>query len=156
METAVMTNTETAQALYDYFGQGNVPAILELLTDDIKWTCPGPTEILPYAQVYNGKKGVTEFFRLIYANKDFPKFEVRELIAEGDKVVALGYWDAKSKKTGNPYSGEWAMCFISEMGNYVSTENIMTHIVRQWLPGDKIDSYKFEHPFRLSSIMPAS
>jgi ketosteroid isomerase-like protein len=116
METTVMTNKEMSQALYDYFGQGNVAAILDLVTDDIKWTCPGPTEILPYAQVYNGKKGVEEFFRLIYANKDFPKFEVKELIGEGDKVVALGHWDAKSKKTGSPYSGDWAMAFYFRDG----------------------------------------
>ena len=84
---------------------------LDLVTDDVTWTCPGPTEILPYAQVYKGKEGVAEFFRLIYDNKDFPGFEVTELIGEGDKVVALGHWDAKSKKTGNAYSGDWAMAF---------------------------------------------
>jgi len=111
METLVTTNKEIAKAVYDYFGEGNVPAILELLTDDIQWTCPGPANILPYAQVFMGKQGVNNFFRLISENKDFPKFEVREYIAEGDKVVAIGYWDAKSKKTGNPYSGDWAMVF---------------------------------------------
>jgi ketosteroid isomerase-like protein len=116
METTVMTNKEIAQAVYKHFGEGNVPAILELVTDDIKWTCPGPTEILPYAQIYHGKQGVSDFFRLIYANKDFPTFEVKELIAEGDKVVALGYWDAKSKKTGNSYSGDWAMVFYFKDG----------------------------------------
>ena len=111
METAVMTNKDLAQAIYDYFGQGNVQAILDMCTDDITWTCPGPTEILPYAQVHKGKKGVENFFRDIYANKDFPSFEIYEYISEGDKVVALGHWDAKSKKTGNPYSGDWAMVF---------------------------------------------
>lgn len=116
METSVMTNKGIAQSIYDYFGQGNVPAILDMVTDDVKWTCPGPAEILPYAQEYHGKKGVEEFFRLIYANKDFPKFEVRELIGEGDKVVALGHWDAISKKTGKPYSGDWAMAFYFKDG----------------------------------------
>jgi len=43
METAVMTNKESVQTLYDLFGQGNVPAILDLVTDDITWTCPGPS-----------------------------------------------------------------------------------------------------------------
>ncbi len=116
METLVITNKESVQTLYDLFGKGNVPAILELVTDDIKWTCPVPASILPYAQVYHGKKGVAEFFRLIYANKDFPGFEVRELIEEGEKVVALGHWDAKSKKTGNSYSGDWAMVFYFRDG----------------------------------------
>ena len=116
MQTATMTNAEMAQELYDLFGRGDVPAILDLLTDDIKWTCPGPTEILPYARVYNGKQEVALFFKLIYENKDFPSFEAREFIAEGDKVVALGHWDAKSKKTGNPYSGDWAMAFYFRDG----------------------------------------
>ena len=116
MESSTSANTEMAQAVYSNFGEGNVPAILNLLTDDIKWTCPGPIDILPYARVYNGKTEVADFFKLIYANKDFPKFEAREFIAEGDKVVALGYWDAKSKKTGNPYSGYWAMAFYFRDG----------------------------------------
>src|SRR5947199_155215 len=50
------------------------------------------------------------------ANKDFSSFEAREVVADGDKVVALGHWDAKSKKTGNPYSGDWAMAFYFRDG----------------------------------------
>ena len=111
-----MTNKEITQALYGYFGEGNIPAILDSLTDDIKWTCPGPTEILPYARVFRGKQQVADFFRLINENKEFPKFEPREFIADGNKVVALGYWDAKSRKTGKPYSGDWAMVFYFRNG----------------------------------------
>jgi uncharacterized protein len=116
METVVMTNKEIAQALYGYFGDGDVLAILNLLTDDIKWTCPGPTEILPYARIYKGKQEVGDFFRLINENKEFPKFEPRTFIAEGDKVVTLGYWEAKSRKTGKAYSGDWAMAFYFRDG----------------------------------------
>jgi ketosteroid isomerase-like protein len=90
--------------------------LLNLLTDDIKWTCPGPRDILPYKGVFNGKQGVSEFFRLINENKEFPKFEPREYIAEGDKVVTLGHWNAKSRKTGKPYSGDWAMAFYFRDG----------------------------------------
>jgi len=36
METALMTNKKITQAVYDYFGQANIPAILDLVTDDIK------------------------------------------------------------------------------------------------------------------------
>ena len=111
-----MTNKDNAQAVYNYFGERNVSAILNLVTEDIKWPCPGPTDILPYARVYHGKQGVADFFRLIYENKDFPGFEVKEFIGEGDRVVALGHWDAKSKKTGNPYSGDWAMVFYFREG----------------------------------------
>ena len=30
-----MTNKETTQTIYDLFGKGDVPAILELVTDDV-------------------------------------------------------------------------------------------------------------------------
>jgi ketosteroid isomerase-like protein len=116
METAVMTNKEIAEAVYRYFGEGNVAAVLDLCTDDIKWTCPGPEDILPYTGTHVGKEGVAKFFKEIYANKDFPKFEVKDYVSEGNKVVALGYWDAKSKKTGKPYSGYWAMAFYFRDG----------------------------------------
>lgn len=116
MVTDVMTNTQMVQTIFRYFGEGNVPAILELLTDDTKWTSPGPNDILPHARVYNGKKEVAEFFKLMNENKEFSKFEPREFIAEGDKVVCLGSDEAKSKKTGKPHSSEWAMVFYFRDG----------------------------------------
>ena len=116
MATKVMTNTQSVQALFNFFGEGHIPAILEMITNDIKWTCPGPGDILPYARVYNGKQEVKDFFRLIYENKDFSSFEPREFIEEGNKVVALGHWVVKSKKTGKPYSGDWAMAFYFRDG----------------------------------------
>lgn len=111
-----MTNKTIVETAFGYFSEGNVPAILELVTDDIKWTCPGPAEILPYVGVFEGKQGVADFLRLIYENKEYHKFEVMEYIADGNKVVALGYWDASSKRTGKPYSGNWAMTFYFRDG----------------------------------------
>ena len=138
MEISLMTNKEMTMALYDYFGQGNVPAILDMVTDDIKWTCPGPSDILPYAQEYHGKEGVEEFFRLIYANKDFPKFEVRELIGEGDKGLrwGTGMQNQRKQVTSIPETGRWR--FISEMVSCMNTGSIMIPMVKQWLPQDKM------------------
>ena len=115
----------------NYFGEGNVSAIQELVTDDIKWTCPVPTEIY-FMRENNGKEDVANFFKLIYANKDFPKFKPREFVAEDDKVVVLGYWDAISKKTGKPYSGHWVMLFTSEMEKFTNTGNIMILMEKLW------------------------
>lgn len=32
-----MAHTETARAIYDAFGRGDVPAILDHLADDVEW-----------------------------------------------------------------------------------------------------------------------
>jgi len=116
METAALTNTQVVQQAYGYFGQGNIPALLDQLTDDVKWTVAGPTNILPWVGNRKGKQEVAEFFRLVDENNEFLQFEPREFIAEGDKVVTLGFLEAKSKKTGRVSKSEWAMVFTFKNG----------------------------------------
>ncbi|MDB5228768.1 MAG: hypothetical protein JWN78_2961 [Bacteroidota bacterium] len=116
METATMTNTMVVQQAYGHFGSGNIPALLDSLTDDVKWHEPGPKEILPWVGTYNGKQGVGEFFTTLDREIDFLKFEPREFIEQGNKVVALGYMEAKSKKTGRTSATDWAMVFTLKNG----------------------------------------
>jgi hypothetical protein len=42
-------NVKTAEEGYAAFGRGDLPAILELLTDDIEWIEPGPPDVIPAA-----------------------------------------------------------------------------------------------------------
>jgi hypothetical protein len=51
-------NVKTVQEGYAAFGRGDVPAILELLTDDIEWIEPGPPDVIPVAGTYRGKDEV--------------------------------------------------------------------------------------------------
>src|SRR5579863_6351425 len=120
METAqAVSNTQIVQQCYGYFGQGNIPALLGNLTDDIQWFTPGPPGILPMAGLRTGKQGVAEFFRLVNESTEFLVFEPREFIADGDKVVCLGYWEGKSKKTGKVGKSDWAMVFTFRNGKVV-------------------------------------
>ncbi len=125
--TAVRTNTDVVKDAYGYFATGNIPALLNELTDDVKWIIPGPTNLLPWTGNRQGKQQVAEFFKLVSENIDFKKFEPREFIAQGDKVVALGYWESTAKPTGKTINGEWAMVFtfkngkVSEHHEYADT-----------------------------------
>jgi ketosteroid isomerase-like protein len=56
-------NAQTAQEGYAAFGRGDVPAILELLTDDIEWIEPGPPDVIPAAGTYRGKEEVGRLSR---------------------------------------------------------------------------------------------
>lgn len=42
--------------------------------------------------------------------------EPREFIEQGNKVVALGYWECKMKKTGKISKEDWAMAFTFKNG----------------------------------------
>jgi uncharacterized protein len=81
-------NIQTAQNGYAAFGRGDIPAILELLSDDIEWVDPGPSEV-PTAGTHQGKEAVLAWFVTLGENLDFQVFEPREFIAQGDKVVSI-------------------------------------------------------------------
>jgi ketosteroid isomerase-like protein len=114
--TLTLSSTELVQNAFNNFKTGNIPALLDLLTDDVKWFVPGPVNVLPWVGARTGKKAVGEFFQLVGENIDFQTFEPREFVADNDKVVALGYWEGKSRKTGRVAKGEWAMVFTVKNG----------------------------------------
>lgn len=125
METAqaqARSNTQVVQRCYGYFGQGNIPALLNELTDDIVWTSPGPADILPWVGVRKGKGEVADFFTLVNEHIEFEEFEPRQFIAENDKVVTLGYWESKSRKTGRTSKSNWAMVFTFRNGKVCNFE----------------------------------
>jgi uncharacterized protein len=93
-------NVQAAQAGYAAFGRGDMPAILEMLADDIEWVDPGPAGVLPTAGTHRGKDAVMAWFGTLGGNVDFEVFEPREFIAQGDKVVALIHAEATIRNTG--------------------------------------------------------
>jgi len=93
-------NVQTAKEGYAAFGRGDVPAILELLTDDIEWIEPGPADVIPAAGTYRGKEEVAGFFATLGENAEIHKFEPHEFIAQGDHVVVLIHSESTVKRTG--------------------------------------------------------
>jgi uncharacterized protein len=81
----------TVQSLYAAFGRGDVPAILEQLSDDVRWddwaTEDAPSAGVPWLHARVGKEGAREFFSLL-GGFEFHEFQVRSLMAGGNQVVA--------------------------------------------------------------------
>jgi hypothetical protein len=49
-----------------------------------------------------------------------PPFKPREFIAQGDKVIGLGLYEAKVKSTGRTYQLEWVHSFSIRDGKIVN------------------------------------
>jgi uncharacterized protein len=101
------TNTEVVQQGYEAFGRGDIPALLDLLTDDVEWTLQGPS-VIPFAGTRHGREGVEEFFSVLDETLEFEQFEPREFVAQGDTVVVVGIERSLSKATGRTIEQEWA------------------------------------------------
>lgn len=65
--TGRVSNLKTVQAIYEAFGRGDVPFILDQVADDVRWDHwdpPGPahTGAVPYLSPRDGRSGVGAFF----------------------------------------------------------------------------------------------
>lgn len=110
-----MNNTEIVQKGYECFGSGDIPGLLDLFVDDIKWTIP-EIDNAPFAGARQGKASVAEFFTQLSTAEDITEFTPTEFIAQNDKVVVLGKSTATVRATGKTYSTGWAHIFTVKDG----------------------------------------
>ena len=115
-------NVQTAQAGYAAFGRGDLPAILELLTDDIEWIEPGPADVIPAAGTYRGKDEVARFFATLSESAEITRFEPHEFIAQGDHVVVLIHTESTAKSTGRKVANHVAHVWAFEGGKVARLE----------------------------------
>ncbi len=93
------TNTETVQAMYQAFGQGDVSAILARLSPDVEWEHDAVDHGVPWLQPRRGRDRVEGFFREL-DNLDFRRFQPLSILASADQVVAVIAVELVGKATG--------------------------------------------------------
>jgi hypothetical protein len=106
-------NVQIIQEAYAAFTRGDIPSLLESLSEDVEWIEP-PVE--PLGGTYRGRESVAKFFERVNELSDFASFEPREYVAQGDRVVALGHYKATVRGTGRVYECDWAMAFTFANG----------------------------------------
>lgn len=108
---AVLRNVQAAdldpgplvEQFYEALGRGDVGRILGLVTDDVLWEVPGPTDILPFAGAWRGRDAVAEFFERFNSVVDVDQFTPTQYIIQGNTVAALADVRGRAKATGVTY-----------------------------------------------------
>jgi ketosteroid isomerase-like protein len=93
-------NVPHVEAIYAAFGRGDVPAILEHLSDDVAWEYQPISTTVPWLQGRRGKEGALAFFQAVGSELAISKFTVNRLLAADQLVVALVDLEGTVKKTG--------------------------------------------------------
>ena len=117
-------NKSVVNQAYSNFKTGNINGILELLADDVNWTLP-QMEGVPFAGTRTGRDSVGDFFQSVNSTQESLRFEPRELIAEGDKVVALGSYQWRVKSNSREFGGDFAHVFTIRVGKVVAFNEYM-------------------------------
>jgi ketosteroid isomerase-like protein len=99
-----MSHVETVQKIYAAFGQGHIPGILELLSDDIEWEYLVLRDYgIPYYAPGRGRAAVLNFFERLAESIELTRFEPVNLLAGGEQVVALIHVSVTNKRTGKRF-----------------------------------------------------
>jgi ketosteroid isomerase-like protein len=123
-----MSNDQNIQTVKDFFaaiGGGDRGALLALVAEDIEWIIPGKE--WPLAGTYRGHAGLTEL--LATASKSVEtSTEPREFVAQGDRVLVIGFARGRIKATNEPFEDDWIFAItvrdgkLTNIREYVDTQ----------------------------------
>jgi ketosteroid isomerase-like protein len=117
-------NKAIVQQAYNNFKTGDIEGLLNLMSDDITWALPEMAGV-PFAGKRTGRASVAEFFASVNDSQEVITFEPRELIAEGDRVVALGSYSWRVKANGREFGCDFAHVWTIRDGKATEFQEYM-------------------------------
>ncbi len=108
-------NLAVVKRLYELFDAGDIDGLVAAQSEDTVWDHSGPPGN-PLNRVFKGRAGAREFFETLGQTQDVVKFEVRDYLASGDRVVSLGFMHLRVKATGKEWQSDWATVWTLKDG----------------------------------------
>src|SRR4051794_27675775 len=113
----IETNIQTVKDFFAAIGRGDRETLLALIADDIEWIIPG--EDWPLAGTHRGHDGVADLLET--ASKSIEtSTEPREFVAQGDRVLVVGFAKGKIKATNKTFEDNWIFAITVREGRLTS------------------------------------
>jgi ketosteroid isomerase-like protein len=100
-------NIKVVQDAYAAFGRGDIPAIIDVMTDDATIGIVGRSKDAPFLGIHSGRDGAAEFFRLLDEAHEISMFEPQRFLAAEEKVFVWGRYTWTMRKSGVSDTTEW-------------------------------------------------
>ncbi len=107
-------NIDSVRSIYSAFTRGDIPGILSCMDESIVFIVPGAPSV-PLAGIRRGLEQVEQYYRELAHCIEYTLFEQRELIAQGNRVVALIHYEGRYKPGGGSFAVDSAMLWT--LGN---------------------------------------
>ena len=121
-DPATATPAAVIQRLYEAFGRGDMPAILDAIDPEVDWSAqidaPG-AELVPMFQNGRGHDAVLRYFGGV-ADLEFHMFEPRAFYVDGDVVLVELVLDFSHRTTGK-------RAHVDEIHRFVVREGRVVH-----------------------------
>ena len=123
-----MSTDKNLQTVKDFFaaiGRADREALLALVAEDIEWIIPG--EDWPLAGTRHGRAGLADLLETASKTME-TSTEPREFIAQGDRVLVVGFAKGKVKATNKTFEDHWVFAItvrngkLTNVREYIDTQ----------------------------------
>jgi ketosteroid isomerase-like protein len=115
-----MSIEENVQIVKDFFaavGRSDMEAVRSLSSEDVEWIIPG--EDWPLAGTRRGHAELEDLFQTS-SEIEISTSESREYIAQGDRVLVVGFASGKIKATNKTFDDDWVFAITVRNGKLTS------------------------------------
>lgn len=124
---SIEKNIQTVKDFFAAISRGDREALLALVVEDIEWIIPG--EDWPLAGTHRGHAGLAHLLETASRTIE-TSTEPREFVAQGDRVLVVGFARGKIKATNKTFEDDWIFAITVQDGRLT---NIREYIDTQAL-----------------------
>lgn len=123
---SIEENVQTVKSFLAALGDRNKQGLLTLAAEDIEWIVPG--EGWPLAGTHRGHAGLENLLQKANETVETSFPQPPEFIAQGDRVLVVGFATGKIKSTKKAFEDHWVFDITIEKGKltkireYVDTQ----------------------------------
>lgn len=114
---SIEKNIQTVKDFFAAIGTGDKQRLLALVAEDIEWIVPG--EDWPLAGTHRGHAGLAALLETASKTME-TSTEPREFIAQGDRVLVVGFARGKVKATNKAFEDDWIFAITVRDGKLTS------------------------------------
>jgi ketosteroid isomerase-like protein len=122
---SIEKNIQTVKDFFAAIGSSDREALLGLVAEDIEWIIPGKD--WPLAGTHRGHAGLAKLLET--ASKSIEtSTQPREFVAQGDRVLVVGFAKGKIKATNKTFEDDWIFAItvrdgrLTNIREYVDTQ----------------------------------
>jgi len=118
-------NVQTVKDFFAAIGRGDREGLLALVAEDIEWIVPG--EDWPLAGTHRGHAGLKDLLKTASETIE-TSTEPREFVAQGDRVLVVGFAKGKIKATNKTFEDDWIFAItvrdgrLTNIREYIDTQ----------------------------------
>ena len=123
---SIEKNVPTVKNFLAALGRRDKQDLLALSADDIEWIIPG--EDWPLAGTHRGHAGLENLLQKVNDTVETSFPEPPEFIAQGDRVLVVGFATGRIKATNKPFEDHWVFAItvrdgkLTNIREYVDTQ----------------------------------